>query len=95
MESAHLRKMTKGKKVESENVRCRRLEGREIRGQLSRDTLEWKVSKRLLGKKQQNEKIMRNKEGTSHQNCWHNIGSGTQGSKGGESMVPRNPRMTL
>ena len=69
MESAHLRKMTKGKKVESKNVRRRSLEGREIRGQLSRDTLEWKVNKRLLGKKQQNEKIMRNKKGTSHQNC--------------------------
>ena len=56
-------------KAISENVRCRSLEGREIRGQLSRNTPEWKVSKRFLGKKHQKKKIMRNKEGTSHQSC--------------------------
>ena len=44
MELAYSRKMTKGKvakKAESEKVRCRSLEGREIRGQLSRDPPEW------------------------------------------------------
>ena len=62
-------------------MRCSSLERREIKGQLSRDTPEWKVSKRLLGKKHQKKKIMRNKEGTSHQSCWHNMGFSTQGSK--------------
>ena len=37
-------------KAESKNVRFRSLEGREIGGQLFKDTSEWKVSKRLLGK---------------------------------------------
>ena len=73
----------------------RDLEGRRTKSQLFKDTPEWKVSKRLLGKKHQKEKIMRNKEGTSHQCCWHNIGSGTQESKWGESVVPQNPMMTL
>ena len=44
MELAYSRKMTKGKiakKAESEKVMCRSLEGREIKGQLSRDTPEW------------------------------------------------------
>ena len=50
-------------KAEFEKVRFRRLEGREIRGQLSRDTPKWKINKRLLGKKHQKKKIMRNKEG--------------------------------
>ena len=98
MESAHSGKMKKRKgsqKAEFEKVRCRSLEGREIRGQLSKDTLEWKVSKRLLGKKYQKKKIMRNKERTGHQSYWHNMGFGTQGSKGRESVVPRNLRMTL
>ena len=93
-----LRKNDKRKgsqKAKSENVRFRSLEGREIKGQLSRDTLERKVSKRLLGKKHQKKTIMRNKEGTSHQSCWHNIGSGTKGSKGGELVVAWNLRMTL
>ena len=93
-----LRKNDKRKgsqKAKSENVRGRSLEGKEIRGQLSKDTPEQKVSKRFLGKKHQKKKIMRNKEGTSHQSCWHNIGFSTQGSKGGESVVPWNPRMTL
>ena len=48
-----------------------------------------------LGKKCQKKKIMRNKEGTSYQSCWHNISSGTQESKGEELVVPWNPRMTL
>ena len=38
-------------KAKYENVRCRSLEGREIKSQLSRDTPERKVSKKLLGKK--------------------------------------------
>ena len=49
-----LRKNDKGKnnqKTESEKVRFRSLEGREFGGQLSKDALEWKVSKRLLEKK--------------------------------------------
>ena len=87
--------MKGGQKAESKKVSHRSLEGRKIGGQLPRDTLEQKVSKRLLGKKHQKKKTMRNKEGTSHQSCWHNMGSGTQRSKGGESMVPQNPRMTL
>ena len=40
-------------KAESEKVRFRSLEGREITSQLSMDTPEQKVSKRLLGKKHQ------------------------------------------
>ena len=64
-------------KAESENVRFRSLEKRRTKGQLSEDTLEWKISKRLLGKKHQKEKIMRNEEGSSHQCCWHNTGFGT------------------
>ena len=98
MESAYLGKMTKGKaakKLSLKKVRFRSLKGRKIRGQLSRDTPEWKVNKRLLGKKYQKKTIMRNKEGTSHQSCWHNIGSGTKGSKGGELVVAWNLRMTL
>ena len=52
MELAHSRndKRKSSQKAESEKVRFRSLEGREIRGQFSKDTLEWKVSKRLLGK---------------------------------------------
>ena len=53
------------------------------------------VSKRLLGKKYQKKKIMKNKERTGHQSYWHNMGFGTQGSKGGKSVVPQNLRMTL
>ena len=82
-------------KAESEKVRFRSLEGREIGCLLSKDTLEWKVSKRLLGKQHQKKKTMRNKERTNHQSGWHNMGSSTQGRKGGELVVPRNPRMTL
>ena len=76
-------------------MRFRNLEGREIIGQPSRDTSKRKVRKRLLEKKYQKKKIMRNKEETNHQSCWNNIGSGTKGSKGGESVVLRNPKMTL
>ena len=79
-----LRKNDKRKdnqKAESENVRFRSLNGREIRGQLFKDTPERKVSKRLLGKKHQKKKTIRNKEGTSYQSCWHNMGSSTQESK--------------
>ena len=76
-------------------MRFRSLEGREFGGQLSKDALEWKVSKRLLEKKHQKKKIMRNKEGTSHQSGWHSMGSSTRGSKREELVVPRNPSMTL
>ena len=82
-------------KAKSEKVRFRSLEGREIRCLLLKDTLEWKVSKRLLGKQHQKKRTMRNKEMTNHQSGWHNMGSSTQGRKGGELVVPRNPRMTL
>ena len=82
-------------KAESEKVRFRSLEGREIGCLLSKDTLEWKVNKRLLGKQHQKKKTMRNKERTNHQSGWHNMGSSTQGRKGRELVVPRNPRMTL
>ena len=69
------------KKAEFEKIKFRSLEGREIRGQPSKDTSEWKVSKKLLGKQHQKKKIMRNKEMTIHQSGWRNRGSGTQGSK--------------
>ena len=80
MDSGHLGQNDKKEgqpKAESENVRFRSLKGREIKGQLSRDTLEWKVSKKLLRKQHQKKKTMRNKERTSHQNGWHNVGFGT------------------
>ena len=91
-----LGKNDKGKR--SQKLRLKKVRGREGRrtkSQLFRDTPEWKVSRRLLVKKYQKEKIMTNKEGTSHQCCWHNIGSSTQESKWGESVVPRDLRMTL
>ena len=62
MESAHSRKMTKGKvakKVEFEKIRCRSLEGKEIRSQFSRDIPERKVNKKLLRKMHQKKKTMR------------------------------------
>ena len=37
-------------KVESEKVSFRSLKGRKVGGQPSRDTPEWKVSKKILGK---------------------------------------------
>ena len=70
----------------------RSLERRRIKGQLFKDTLKRKVSKRLLEKKSQKKKIMRNEEGTNHQCCWHNIDSGTQESKWRESMVSWKPQ---
>ena len=95
MDSAHLGKMTKritAKKLSLRKVRIISLEGRKIGGQPSKDTLEWKVNKKLLGKqhqkKKKKKKTMRNKEKTSHQSGWHNMGSCTQGSRGGESVVP-------
>ena len=83
------RQREKQPKVEFENVGSRSLERRRIKGQLFKDTTEQKVNKRFLRKKLQKKKIMRNKEGTSHQCCWHNIGSGTQGNKWEESVIPR------
>ena len=88
---AHLGKMTKrrtGQKAESEKVRFRSLEGREIGGQPSKDTPEWKVSKKILGKQHQKKKTMRNKERTSRQRGWHNVGSSTQGVKEGNQWYP-------
>ena len=67
-------KRKNSQKAESRKVRIRSLEGREIEGQLSKDTPEGKVSKILLGKKHQKKQTMRNKEGTSHRNGWHNNG---------------------
>ena len=98
MDSAHLGKMTKEgqpKKLSLKKVRIRSLEGREIKCQPFKDTQEWKVSKKHLGKQQQKKKTMRNKEMINYQSGWHNVSFGTQGSKGGELVVPRNPRMTL
>ena len=80
--------MKGSQKAKSEKVRCRSLERREVRGQLFKDIPERKVSKRLLGKKHQKKKTMRNKEGTSHQSCWQNMGSSTWGSKGGNQWYP-------
>ena len=94
MELAHSGKKDKRKdsqKAESKKVRFRSLEGREIRGQLPKNNLEWKVSKRLLGKMHQKKKTIGNKEGTSHQSCCHNMGSGTQGSKERESAGTPEP----
>ena len=56
-------KRKNSQKAESENVRFRSFEGREIRGQLSKDTPERKVSKRLLGKKHQNKKLWETRKG--------------------------------
>ena len=75
-------------KAESKKVRFRSLEGREIGGQLFKDTPEWKVSKRLLGKQHQKKKTMRNKERTSHQSGWHNMGFGAKGAKEGNQWYP-------
>ena len=52
MESAHFGKMTKGKAAKKLSLkRKEKLEGRKIRGWLSRDALERKVSKKLFGEK--------------------------------------------
>ena len=62
MESTHTGKMTKGKvaeKDEFEKMRCKSLEAREIESQLSRDTQERKVSKKLLGERYRKKKTMR------------------------------------
>ena len=80
------------KKLSLKKIRIKSLEGKEIGGQ---DTPERKVSKKLLGKQHQKKQTMRNKEMNSHQSGWHNMDSSTQRSRGGESMVPRNPKMTL
>ena len=69
MDSAHLGKMTKrmtAKKPSLKKVKIRSLEGREIGGQPFKDSPEWKVSKKLLGKQHQKKKTMRKKERTSH-----------------------------
>jgi len=50
-----------------------------------------KSARAFLKKESQKKKIMRNEEGTSHQCYWHNIGSGTQGSKFRELVVPQKP----
>ena len=42
--------------------KVRGLKERRTKSQLFKDTPEWKVSRKLLGKKHQKEKIMRNKE---------------------------------
>ena len=69
MDSAHLGKMTKrriAKKLSLKKVKIRSLEGRETGGQPSKDTPEWKVSKKLLGKQHQKKKTIRKKERTSY-----------------------------
>ena len=69
MDLAHLGKMSKEglpKKLSLKKVRIKSLEGREIEGQPFKDALEWKVSKKLLGKQHQKKKNMRNKEMTNH-----------------------------
>ena len=43
-------KKNDSQKAKSKKVRFKSLEGREIGGQPSKDTLKWKVSKKLLGK---------------------------------------------
>ena len=58
------------------------------KGQLFKGTPERKVSRRLLGKKQQKEKIMRNKERTSPLSDWHSTSFGAKGSKREKLMVP-------
>ena len=46
-------------------------------GQLPKDTSEWKVSKGLLGRQHQRDRIMRNKERTNPLSDWHSTGFGT------------------
>ena len=83
------------KKLSLKRVKIRSFEGREIGGQPSKETPEWKVIKKLLGKQHQKKKTMRNKEKTSHQSSWHNVSSSTQGSEGRELVVPWNLRVML
>ena len=80
MDLAHLGKMTKrriAQKLSMKMVRIRSLKGRKIGGQPSKDTPEWKVSKKLFGKYHQKKKTIRNKEMTNYQSGRHNVGSGT------------------
>ena len=62
---------------------------------LPKHTLEWKVSHRLSKKHHQKEEIMRNREKISLLGDRHITGSGTQGSKGGESTGRWTLGMTL
>ena len=82
-ELAHLGKWQNEKqlKVGSEKVESRSLERRKIKGQPSRTPQNGKVNWGFSKRKSQKEEIMKNKEETNHQYCWHNIAFGTQKSK--------------
>ena len=82
-ELAHLGKWQNEKqlKVGSKKVESRSLERRKIKGQPSRTPQNGKVNWGFSKIKSQKEEIMKNKEETSHQCCWHNIAFGTQKSK--------------
>ena len=79
-ELAYLGKMTKGKEAKggSKKVESRSLGEEKNKSQPSRTPRTKKSANGLLKKEPQKKKIMRNKKGTSHRCCWHNIGSGTQ-----------------
>ena len=62
---------------------------------LPKYALEWKVSHELSKKQHQKEEIMRNRERISLLGDRHITSSGTQGSKGGDSIGPRTLGMTL
>ncbi|KAK9989715.1 hypothetical protein SO802_029954 [Lithocarpus litseifolius] len=79
-DSAHLGKMTErkgGQKLSLKRVKRGSIEGGEIKGSLSKDTPEWKVSKGISGKQHQKKETMRYKERVSRQKGWNNKGSGT------------------
>ena len=80
-------------KAKSERVKS--LEKTRNQELLPKHTLEWKVSHGLSKKQHQKEEIMRNRERISLLGDRHIMGSGTQGSKGGELTGPRTLGMTL
>ena len=80
-------------KVESERVKS--LEKKRNQELLPKHILEWKVSYGLSKKQHQKEEIMRNRERINLLGDRHITGSGTQESKGGESIGPRTLGMTL
>ena len=96
MDSAHLGKMTKREQPKADFGRMRSLEKNEKKQEpLPKYALEWKVSHGLSKKQHQKEETMRNRERISLLGDRHITGSGTQGSRGGESIGPRTLGMTL
>ena len=87
--------MTKRERPKAESERMRGLEKMRKQELLPEHTLEWKVSHGLSKKQHQKEEIMKNRKRISLLGDRHIMGSGTQGSKGGESIGPRTLGMTL